>query len=32
VLLLTLRPGGYDWRFAPVPGGLLRDAGAGACH
>lgn len=32
VLLLTLRPGGYDWRFAPVPGGRLRDAGSGACH
>lgn len=32
VLLLTLRPTGYDWRFAPVPGGLLRDSGSGACH
>ncbi|HEV2058498.1 MAG TPA: DNRLRE domain-containing protein [Solirubrobacteraceae bacterium] len=32
VLLLTLRRGGYDWKFAPVPGGRLRDAGSGACH
>ena len=32
VLLLTLHPGGYDWQFEPVPGGLLRDAGSGACH
>jgi hypothetical protein len=32
VLLLTLLPGSYDWRFEPVPGGLLRDAGSGACH
>jgi hypothetical protein len=32
VLLLTLRAGGYDWQFDPVPGGRLRDAGSGACH
>ena len=32
VLLLTLRPGRYDWRFAAVPGGRLRDTGSGACH
>ncbi|MDX6677113.1 MAG: hypothetical protein QOE31_1165 [Solirubrobacteraceae bacterium] len=32
VLLLTLRPDGYDWRFAAVPGGLLGDAGSGDCH
>ncbi len=27
VLMLTLRPGGYEWVFEPVPGGVLRDAG-----
>ncbi len=32
VLMLTLRPDGYDWQFEPVPGGTLRDAGSGACH
>ena len=32
VLLLTLHPGGYDWRFAAVPGGRLRDSGSGVCH
>jgi hypothetical protein len=32
VLLLTLRPGGYDWHFAPVRGATFRDAGSGACH
>jgi hypothetical protein len=32
VLLLTLRPGGYSWRFAPVSGGRLSDAGFGNCH
>ena len=32
VLLMTLRPDGYDWRFAPVAGGRLRDAGSAACH
>jgi hypothetical protein len=32
VLLLTLHPDGYDWRFDPVPGDTLRDAGSGACH
>ena len=32
VLLLTLRPGGYDWQFEPVPGRTLRDAGSTACH
>jgi len=32
VLLLALRPDGYDWRFEPVPGGVLRDAGSGDCH
>lgn len=32
VLLLSLRPTGYDWRFAAVAGGRLRDAGSGRCH
>lgn len=32
VLALTLRPGGYSWRFVPEPGGALHDAGSGSCH
>jgi hypothetical protein len=32
VLLLTLRPSGYDWRMVPVGGGPPLDAGSGACH
>jgi acid phosphatase type 7 len=32
VLELTLRPGGYGWRFRPVAGGSFTDAGAAACH
>jgi acid phosphatase type 7 len=32
VLLLTLRDGGYDWRFEPVAGGSFRDSGSGSCH
>ena len=31
VLALTLRPGGYDWRFVSVSGAVL-DAGAAPCH
>jgi len=31
-LLLTLRPGGYDWRFAAVPGQAFTDVGAQDCH
>ncbi len=32
VLRLTLRAGGYDWRFIPVTGQSFTDAGSGACH
>jgi hypothetical protein len=31
VLFLTLRPAGYDWRFAPAVGAYT-DAGSAACH
>ena len=30
-LLLTLRPGGYDWRFVAAVG-TFSDAGSGTCH
>jgi acid phosphatase type 7 len=32
VLKLTLRAGGYDWRFIPVAGKSFSDAGSGTCH
>jgi hypothetical protein len=32
VLRLTLRAGGYDWRFVPVAGSRFTDAGSGRCH
>jgi hypothetical protein len=32
VLVLALRPDGYDWRFVPVAGDAFADAGSGACH
>ena len=32
VLKLTLRAGGYDWRFIPVPGETFTDSGTGTCH
>jgi hypothetical protein len=32
VLELTLRPGGYRWRFRPVAGGAFTDTGAADCH
>ncbi len=32
VLKLTLRSGGYDWEFIPVPGGGFRDSGNGVCR
>jgi acid phosphatase type 7 len=32
VLLLTLHPSGYDWRFLPEPGGAFTDQGTTACH
>ena len=33
VLALTLRDGGYDWRFAPIPGSAseFTDDGSGSC-
>lgn len=32
ILVLTLSPDGYRWRFAPVPGDNYTDAGTGGCH
>jgi PKD repeat protein len=32
VLQLTLRTGGYDWRFIPVAGKTFTDSGSGTCH
>jgi hypothetical protein len=32
VLRLVLRPGGYDWRFIPIPGRTFTDSGSAACH
>ena len=32
VIKFTLRNGGYDWQFLPVPGGTFTDAGSGNCH
>ena len=32
VLALTLRPGGYGWRFVTAPGGATADAGTGTCR
>jgi len=32
VLAMTLRPGGYDWRFVPVAGSTFTDSGSGTCH
>jgi hypothetical protein len=32
VLMLTLRDGVYDWRFAPVPGDTFSDSGTASCH
>jgi hypothetical protein len=32
VLQLTLREGGYDWRFVPEAGGNYSDSGSGSCH
>ncbi len=29
---LTLRPGGYDWDFVPVPGGTFTDSGSASCR
>lgn len=32
VLALTLRPGGYDWRFVPTEGRAVIDAGSATCN
>ena len=32
VLKLTLRNGGYDWEFVPVPGSTFKDSGSSTCH
>lgn len=32
VLELTLRDGGYDWRFVPVAPSTFTDEGSGTCH
>jgi hypothetical protein len=32
VLHLTLRDGGYDWKFIPVAGASFTDSGSGTCH
>jgi calcineurin-like phosphoesterase family protein len=32
VLLLTLHPDGYDWRFVPVRERTFSDSGSGTCH
>ncbi|MBK7860934.1 MAG: metallophosphoesterase [Archangiaceae bacterium] len=32
VLSMTLKPGGYDWRFVPVPGSTFTDTGSDTCH
>jgi hypothetical protein len=32
VLVLTLKPAGYDWTFVPVAGGTFTDQGSAACH
>jgi PKD repeat protein len=32
VLKLTLEDGSYDWRFLPIPGATMDEAGTGSCH
>lgn len=32
VLLLSLHPTGYDWRFVPEAGKTFTDSGSGSCH
>jgi hypothetical protein len=32
VLMLTLHPNSYDWRFVPEPGRSFTDSGSGTCH
>lgn len=32
LLVMTLRPTGYDWQFVPEAGKTFTDAGSGTCH
>ncbi len=32
VLLLTLHPTSFDWRFVPIDGSTFTDSGHGTCH
>lgn len=32
ILKLTLRQGGYDWKFIPIAGETFSDSGSGTCH
>ncbi|MBI4261147.1 MAG: metallophosphoesterase [Actinobacteria bacterium] len=32
ILVLTLRPGAYDWEFVPEAGGTFTDSGSTSCH
>jgi adhesin/invasin len=32
VMKFTLKDGGYDWQFFPIPGQTFTDAGSAACH
>jgi hypothetical protein len=32
VLMITLRPASYEWRFVPEAGKTFTDSGSGACH
>jgi hypothetical protein len=32
VLMLTLHPASFDWRFAPIAGGRWTDSGSQQCH
>jgi protocatechuate 3,4-dioxygenase beta subunit len=32
VTKFTLRDGGYDWQYIPIPGQTFTDAGSGTCH
>lgn len=32
VLVMTLKPTGYDWDFRAVPGASFSDSGSGTCH
>jgi PKD repeat protein len=32
IIKLTLRSGGYEWKFIPIPGYSFTDSGSGTCH